>query len=70
MYNLENNFGTYMYLCTTCTFFCLLQNTKEDILKNVFVLKAMGPKTTLKNIFFCVPKKKESHTGLERHGKL
>lgn len=38
-------------------------------MKNVFVLQVMGPKTTLKNIFFCIPKKKESHTGLERQFK-
>ncbi len=64
----------------TCMTSFFLLNTKEDILNNndnqtFFLINTKGVKRTrisfttniLKNIFFCVQQKKESHTGLERH---
>ncbi len=45
-----------------------MKDTKEDILKKVFVhtMKASGVENT-EAFFFCATQKKESHTGLKWH---
>ncbi len=58
-YSSLNNYNAVLPFQTCMTFF-LLQNTKDDILKNVYIMKVNLAKTFFNILSFCVPQKKVS----------